>query len=192
MTRYRTIVADPPWHYSRFGKFAGGYAGKRRPGDTSTGSTPLPYDSMTIAQIAALPVRDLAEDAAHLYLWTTNRYLPDAYNVARAWGFFPSTVLVWTKAPRGVGLGGAFTVSTEFILFCRRGRLKPLARIDSTWFAWKRPYERSIVHSKKPEGMLDIVEQVSPGPYLELFARRQRFGWDTWGDEALQHVEMNT
>ena len=190
MTRYRTIVADPPWHYESFGRFAG-YAGARKPGDTSMGSTPLPYGSLTVNEVAALPVEAIAEDDAHLYLWTTNRYIEAAYTVARAWGFAPSTMLVWAKEPRGIGPGGAFSVATEFILFARRGKLTPLERVDRTWWSWKRPYSSSgAIHSAKPDGFLDIVEQVSPGPYVELFARRARFGWDYWGDQSLGTATM--
>jgi N6-adenosine-specific RNA methylase IME4 len=142
---------------------------------------------MTLAEIKALPVANLAERDAHLYLWTTNRFLVDAYGVAATWGFVPSTLLTWCKAPMGLGLGGAYSITTEFVLFCRRGRLAPLARWDTTWFEFKRPYLTGggPTHSAKPDGFLDVVEQVSPGPYVELFARRARFGWDYWGNESL-------
>lgn len=82
-------------------------------------------------------------------------------------------------------MGGAFTVTTEYILFCRRGSLAFRNKQDRNWWNWRRGQ-----HSAKPEAFLDLVEAVSPGPYLELFARRNRIGWDTWGDEALNHVEM--
>jgi N6-adenosine-specific RNA methylase IME4 len=76
--------------------------------------------------------------------------------------------------------------TTEFVVFARRGSLAALTRCDRQWFEWSRG-----AHSEKPEAFLDIVEQVSPGPYLELFARRQRLGWDTWGNESLNHVELS-
>jgi N6-adenosine-specific RNA methylase IME4 len=146
---------------------------------------------MTLEDIAALPVHALAERAAHLYLWTTNRFLEAAYAVVRAWNFRQPQVLVWCKPPMGVGFGGAFTVTAEFILFARRGSLPHSKRQDSSWWNWSRVYENGhIAHSAKPDAFLDLVEQVSPGPYLELFARRQRLGWDTWGDEALEHVRL--
>jgi N6-adenosine-specific RNA methylase IME4 len=146
---------------------------------------------MTLSEIEALPVPDLAEPDAHLYLWTTNRFLEDAYRVVRSWRFRPAQLLVWAKPPMGVGFGGAFTTTTEFILFARRGKLAHAARQDSSWWKWSRVYTNGhIDHSAKPEAFLDIVEQVSSGPYLELFARRQRLGWDTWGNEALKHVTL--
>jgi N6-adenosine-specific RNA methylase IME4 len=85
----------------------------------------------------------------------------------------------------GLGLGGIFTPTTEFVIFGRRGVLNGMAKVETSWWNWKRG-----AHSAKPEAFLDLVETVSPGPYLELFARRQRLGWDTWGDEALEHVEV--
>ena len=92
----------------------------------------------------------------------------------------------------GIGLGGAYTITTEHVLFARRGSLAPLRRYDSTWFALKRPYNANggPMHSAKPDGFLDVVERVSPGPYLELFARRARFGWDYAGNGSLGTVEL--
>jgi N6-adenosine-specific RNA methylase IME4 len=189
MTRYRTIVADPPWPLKGAGpKWTG------RKGIDARGvgpSRPLPYKTMTVPEIAALPVGDLAEPDAHLYLWTMNAFMVDTYTVAQAWGFRPAQLLTWAKTPRGLGLGGAFTSTTEFVLFCRRGMLPATSRVESTWWNWKRPEDGTgPAHSRKPEGFIDLVEQVSPGPYVELFARRARFGWDYWGDQSLGTAEM--
>jgi len=183
---YRTIVADPPWEVRR-GPLLGSGHGFKKKGPAI--SLPLPYPTMSLREIKHLPVGNLAADDAHLYLWTINRYVEAAYSVARAWGFEPSTLITWGKEPMGSGLGGAWGITTEHALFCRRGSLQAKTKIPSTWFKWKRPYE-SGRHSTKPDAFLDLVEQVSPGPYLELFARRQRLGWDTWGNEALEHVEL--
>jgi N6-adenosine-specific RNA methylase IME4 len=142
---------------------------------------------MTVEQIAALPVASLADPVgAHLYLCTINRYVEDAYRIARAWGFEPSTMLVWAKRPMGGGLGGAFGLSTEFVLFCRRGRCPAIGRIGRSWFDWKRPYDErgKPRHSAKPAGLFEAIERVSPGPRLELFARTEREGWDRWGNEV--------
>jgi N6-adenosine-specific RNA methylase IME4 len=140
---------------------------------------------MTADEIAALPVAELADSDAHLYLWTTNGYLRRSFEIVEGWGFRPSTVLTWCKPPRGIGFGGAYTITTEFVLFARRGSLPPLARMDSTWWEWRRDSP-----SKKPDAFLDIVEQVSPEPRAELFARRARFGWDyPIGDQALGGVD---
>lgn len=175
-TRYRTIVADPPWMIA---------AGPRSLHDPGERTRPLTYAVMTVEAIERLPVADLAAPNAHLYLWTINRYVEASFGIARAWGFQPSTLLVWCKAPKGRGLGGTFSTATEHILFSRRGSLAATARVDRNWWQWQRGD-----HSAKPEAFLDIVEQVSPGPYLEMFARRNRLGWDTFGFEALPHVDL--
>ena len=205
--KYRTIVADPPWPMPNTGKTTRGETDARGRytaksgrvvdgtwwGRHRGGTVDLPYQAMSLTDITELPVSDLAESNAHLYLWTTNRFLEDAFAVCRAWAFRPAQLLVWCKPPMGVGFGGAFTTTTEFVLFARRGSLPHAQRQDSSWWQWSRPYENGhIAHSAKPEAFLDLVEQVSPGPYLELFARRQRLGWDTWGNEALNHVEMES
>jgi N6-adenosine-specific RNA methylase IME4 len=143
----------------------------------------MQYSTMTVDEITALPVDELVGTDAHLYLWTTNGFLPDAFEVARAWGFTYSTMLVWAKNPMGGGLGGAYGISTEFLLYCRRGSLPAVGRVTGTWWQWKRPYSQGgkPMHSAKPPAALDLVEQVSPGPYLELFSRAPRLGWDSWG-----------
>lgn len=185
MTRYRTIVADPPWDHDRTGV-------NIRDGGRITAP---PYPTMTLEEIAALPVRELAEadrwhvngnrGGSHLYLWTTSRYLEAAHGIARAWGFTPTAVLVWCKPVRGWNVGGTWPSNVEFVLYGRRGSPPATGRALSRWYEWPRGK-----HSAKPEAFYDLVEQISPGPYLELFARRQRLGWDTWGNEALNHVEV--
>lgn len=176
--KYRTIVADPPWEYDSWPIGRGAKFGQR---------LPIPYPTMSLEEIAGIPVRELAEKDAHLYLWTTQRYLDDAFDIARLWGFKHSTTLVWAKPPLGIGPGGTYAPNAEFVLFCRRGVLKASQRLNTCWWSWPRTHE----HSRKPEAFLDLVESVSPGPYLELFARRQRIGWDTWGNEALEHVTLD-
>ena len=149
---------------------------------------------MSIEEIAALPVGDVAARAAHLYIWTINAYVPAAYDVARAWGFEPSTLLVWCKAPMGSGLGGAYGISTEFCLFARRGSLAAKTKKRTTWYQWKRPYDErgKPKHSAKPPQFLSLVEDVSPGPYLELFSRTTdaRPGWSYWGNESLATARL--
>jgi N6-adenosine-specific RNA methylase IME4 len=165
---YSTIVADPPWHYTQGGPTTDPRWAGSKVADP-------PYSMMSVEEIAALPVADLAVDA-HLYLWTTNKYLRDSFDIVRGWGFRHSQTLTWCKPPRGIGPGGASSNTTEFVLYCRRGSLPYRGRIDTTWWQWQRG-----PHSVKPPAFLDIVEQVSPGPYVELFARAPRLGWDSWG-----------
>lgn len=176
---YRTIVVDPPWPQPSGGPASGS-------GFAVAGGRPstLPYEPMDVDAIAALPLRDLAARHAHLYLWVTNAFIEDAYDIVRLWGFRPSVLLTWCKEPRGIGLGGTFSQTTEHVLFARRGVCRALQRTDTTWWRWNRGE-----HSQKPEAFLDLVESVSPGPYLEMFSRRARLGWQTWGNEALHGTE---
>ena len=180
--RYRTIVADPPWEY-RGGVSAGGTPGK------PVNKYALPYEGMPLAEIVALPVADLAADDAWLALWTTNRYLPAGFDVLRAWGFKYRQCLVWSKLGPSP-FGGTFAPNgAEFLLVAARGNPVVKAR-------WHQP---SVIttnrmgagsHSRKPEVWLDLIEHCCHGPYLEMFARRNRLGWDTWGNEALEHVTL--
>lgn len=183
--RYRTIVADPPWSYR--GSIPGWMHATTQEGGRGTHRSVTPYETMTVDEIAALPVPDLAEDRAHLYLWTTNTHLPLAFRIVEGWGFRYSTLLVWCKNPMGKVGTPTYPIQTEFVLFARRGSLVAVSPADRNWWNWTRP---NAEHSRKPEAFLDVVEQVSPGPYLEMFARRNRLGWDTFGNEALEHVEL--
>jgi N6-adenosine-specific RNA methylase IME4 len=172
---FRCIVADPPWQLDT-GPDTWGGTGER-------GHDSLAYEQMSLDDIKSMDVKSHAADDAHLYLWTTSKYLEHSYEVARAWGFEPSVMLVWCKTPRGVGLGDAFRLTTEFILYARRGSLKELTICDRTWFTWKRGR-----HSQKPEDFYQLVEMMTPAPglkqdRLELFARKKRAGWTVWGDE---------
>ena len=182
---FKCIVADPPWPI----KFGDDKHRDKRPstgGPKGTWSKPrIGYATMTVAEIESLPVRKIVDADAHLYLWTINKFIKEAYGVATAWGFTPSCLLTWAKAPRGLGLGGAFVQTTEHILFARRGSLMAKRRVDTSWWSWTRPESGTgPMHSRKPHEMQDMVETVSPGPYLEMFARRPRDGWTVWGNEV--------
>lgn len=191
--KYRTVVIDPPWEHSDGTGFSYGIRDVRGNRYGESRPTKPPYSSLSINAISELPVADLAEADAHLYLWTTQRYLHESFHVLEAWGFAVSATLTWCKAPMGF-MGGAFRSSTEFCHFARRGSLAHKEQWPTRWFTWPRlgwtQSDATVKHSRKPEAFLDVVEAVSPGPYLELFARRQRLGWDTWGDEALEHVTL--
>lgn len=163
-SRYRTVVADPPWHL-------------RGVGVSKVDSRKF-YGTMTVEDICALPVETLAERDAHLWLWGINAMMEEAYQVVRAWGFLPVSLVTWCKP--GPGVGHYVRNNTEHCIFATRGRAQtPDVGALSTWYVWPRRK-----HSAKPEAFIDLVEQVSPGPYVELFARRQRLGWSTWGNQA--------
>ncbi|MGK8508227.1 MT-A70 family methyltransferase [Nocardia asiatica] len=161
MKRYRTILADPPWSHHQ----------------TGTLGAVRHYPLMSLDAIKAMPVADLAEDNAHLWLWVTNASLRDGYDVMQEWSFTPRSVLTWVK-PR-LQLGVYLRNMTEHVLFGTRGKAPVNFRAQPTWFI--APVQE---HSHKPEEQYAIVERVSSGPYLELFARRRQPGWDIWGNEV--------
>ena len=178
---YRTIIADPPWEIAK----RMGAGGRRRR------ATEVPYSFLSIAEIMALPVSDLADDEAHLYLWSTRRVFREgiAVAVARAWGFEPCGELIWGL--RNGGMGGVNGNGHEPVLLAARGGLSwPKDELPVGVVFWKQPYGKGKIHSAKPDGLHDLAEKLSPGPRLEMFARRQRLGWDTWGDQALEHVDV--
>ena len=142
---------------------------------------------MSIEEIKALPVAKLAAEDCDLYLWTTQKYLPDAFGVLEAWGFRYCQTLTWCKTPRGTGQGGLYCPTTEFLLLGRKGKMPIKKRVDTTWWNVKRPHN---CHSAKPEHFQDVIEAVSDEPRLELFARRKRPGWASWGNEIANDVEM--
>jgi len=182
MKLYKTIVADPPWRYGKWG------TGSKNALVQTTEAEPLPYDWMNVEDICNLPVGDLAEDNCDLYLWTTQKYLPDAFTVMNAWGFKYCQTLTWCKTPMGTGQGGLFCPTNEFLLLGRKGKMpKDKKRIDSTWWQVKRQQK----HSKKPELFQDLIETVSDSPRLEMFARRERDGWDVFGNEVDNSISLN-
>ena len=172
--RYSTILADPPWRFTnRTGKMAPEHRRLRR------------YQTMSFAEIEALPVGALADTPSHLYLWIPNALLPEGLAVMKAWGFKYKTNIVWYKTrkdggPDGRGVGFYFRNVTELLLFGIRGSKRTL-----------QPGRRQVnliptlkmKHSRKPDESYDLIERCSPGPFLELFARYPRDGWDQWGDQ---------
>lgn len=138
---------------------------------------------MSISDLCALA--PAVEDDAHLYLWFTNTFAVEAHQIAEAWGFRPMTILTWTKIRAADGqpsmkMGYYFRGATEHVLFGVRGSLRLQAnRALPTAYLWPR-----LPHSVKPGAFYDLVEEASPGPYLEMFARQTRLGWSAWGNEV--------
>ena len=158
--KYKTILADPPWDINQKGK-----RGAARH-----------YPLMTLDQIKAMPVKDLSEENAHLYLWVPNGLLQEGLDVIKAWGFVFRSPVYWIK-PR-LGLGNYIRNASETWLFATRGYAPVKFHAQPNWlFA---PVQE---HSHKPEEQFAIIERLSDGPYLELFARRRQPGWDVWGNE---------
>lgn len=184
--KYTTIVADPPWDYG--GANVGGSIrtdkmGRKRklkgPGDDNH------YPRMSIEQIMELPITDLAAKPSHLYLWTTNSFMEEAHQIAKAWKFKVKTILTWGKIKKNTNtpsmkVGSYFLSATEHCLFCVRGSL----RTSRDPFRPTLYLSERLPHSVKPPWFYKLVEEQSPGPYLELFARRKRPGWSSWGNQV--------
>lgn len=189
--RYRTIVADPPWPFT----WQGAPGGARRNAST------LGYETMPYADIADLacaggcPLGIVAADAT-LLLWVTQDALHtgEARLVAQAWGFDQRVgEVVWSK--RNFGMGAYPRMAHEVCVIYKRGRgsMRPDApRNVHSVQTWKQPHAGGAgkVHSAKPDGFYDWAEAGFAGPYVELFARRARFGWDYWGDQSLGTAEV--
>lgn len=181
MNKYGTIVVDPPWHYDAMPK------GGAKPGTMSKGQ-PLPYPSMTVAEIQALPIYELAAPDCVLWLWTTNRYLRESFAIIEAQGFTYKQTLVWAKN-NPMPVGSVAPSAAEFLMVAKRGKPSTEWVWPSSVIVTPRPPNRR--HSTKPEVFLDLIEKCSPAPRLEMFARRNRLGWSTWGNEALEHEEVS-
>jgi len=175
--KYKTILADPPWNVSLFSRMV-------RPMQK-----PHPYRKMSLWNIKNLSVfgkkiEDITDKQCHLYLWTTHRWLPKAFEIVEAWGFKYHCLLTWDKTYGFTPM--SFMWSTEYCLFAqKKGQWLNLKKLGEKTLITEKPGE----HSRKPRVMYDLIEKVSFPPYLELFARPhsplfpKREGWDVWGDE---------
>jgi len=172
---WATVLADPPWRFTnRTGKVAPEHRRLDR------------YDTMTYADICALPVAGVTAPNSHLYLWVPNALLPEGLQVMASWGYRYVSNIVWAKrrkdgGPDGRGVGFYFRNVTELLLFGVRGSMRTLPpgrRQVNMIETQKRE------HSRKPDESYKLIEACSPAPFLELFARYARTGWSAWGDEA--------
>lgn len=174
MKKYRTLYADPPWAETGGGKI-------RRGADRH-------YPLMKTEDICKLEIDGYhakwqAQDNAHLYLWVTNNFLEAGFQVIKAWNFEYKTMITWAKDR--FGIGQYFRGQTEHCMFGVRGNIPYRTKEDG-----KRAQGTTLIvaprgeHSVKPEEMRQMIELVSPGPYLEIFARRAAPGWDIWGNEV--------
>lgn len=170
--KYTCILADPPWQQPKCGKF-----------NRHSSAEQIPYPMMPLADICNMPVGDLAEDGCHLWLWTTNAFLRQAFDVIDAWGFRYLTTVTWVKPS---GMGAYFVSRTQHLLFAYRKPLRfPMARYRPTVF-----FANPKRHSQKPAESFDLIESISPGPRLELFSRKKRDGWHSWGNEVDCDIQM--
>lgn len=178
---WRCIVSDPPWAFRDHGSRIAPDADVVRGRGAAALNRRL-YDTMPLVEIASMPVAEIVAPSAHLYLWCPSALLAEGLVVVRAWGFRFTGTLAWDKTTKhgkpAFGPGHYFRSSHELLLFGVRGRCPALSRSERTRF------EGAVGrHSQKPEVLQDMAERVSPGPRLELFARRRRPGWTCWGNQ---------
>lgn len=189
---YKCILADPPWHFRA-------RTALQTRNWTSSRDAEKHYPVLGIEDIKALPVRFLAADDCHLFLWTTGPCLEQAFDVIRAWGFrYSAVAFTWVKLrkvlraqPRlfygesdlHTGLGLTTRKNAEFCLLGRRGNARRNAKdVREIILSPRRE------HSRKPEEARERIERYCDGPYVELFARDQRQGWDAWGNETAKFL----
>jgi N6-adenosine-specific RNA methylase IME4 len=173
---FGTILADPPWQFTnRTGKIAPEHKRLNR------------YSTMSLDEICSLPVQNIAAIPSHLYLWVPNALLNEGLCVMKSWGFEYKSNIIWQKVrkdgePDGRGVGFYFRNTTEILLFGIRGKnARTLQRGRSQVNVIK---SQKREHSRKPDEQYEIIQDCSWGPYLELFARGPRDGWDVWGNQS--------
>ena len=174
-----TVLADPPWQFAnRTGKMAPEHKRLNR------------YATLTLDQIKQIPVSCACAEQAHLYLWAPNALLREGLDVMEAWGFTYKTNIVWHKirkdgGPDGRGVGFYFRNTTELVLFGVRGKLRTLQPGRTQVNIIKT---RKREHSRKPDELYHLIEECSPGPFLEMFARGQfSERWNVWGDQSAEY-----
>lgn len=179
--KYKTIYADPPWQFqNRKGKVSPEHKRLNR------------YSTMALNEIKQLPVGDIAEEKCHLYLWVPNALLPEGLEVMKAWGFEYKTNIIWEKVrkdgfPDGRGVGFYFRNVTEVLLFGIKGDKNRTLDAGRSQVNLVRSVKRE--HSRKPDEFIPLIESCSSAPYIELFARGDRQGWDMWGNQATEEYE---
>ena len=179
--KYKTIYADPPWQFqNRTGKVAPEHKRLNR------------YETMRLEDIKRIPVGEVADEKCHLYLWVPNALLPEGLAVMSSWGFEYKTNIIWEKVrkdgmPDGRGVGFYFRNVTEMLLFGIKGNNNRTLDAGRTQVNLIRSIKKE--HSRKPDEFAHLIESCSMAPYLEMFARGARAGWDMWGDQATIEYE---
>jgi len=179
MEKYQIIYADPPWKYRQ---------------EWGNGAAKKHYNGMELSDICNLKVKEITDENAHLYLWVTNPFLVEGFEVCKAWGFEYKTLITWHKLYRDgtpeMGMGRYFRGCTEHLIFGVKGNMKCLTKTEKNLVAEVNPKE----HSRKPDLFRQKIVKDWSGdlPRLEMFARgsddlfdEQMFeGWDLWGNES--------
>ena len=174
--KYQTVLADPPWQMEFVKR-------EVRPNQVE-----MPYPTMSLREICNLGIelRPYLAENCNLFLWTTHKWLPKAFEVMDAWGFDYHVCLTWNKL-NGMTFFG-FNRRSEFCLYGHRGNIT----IEKTGESFPTIFEEKLTaHSVKPQIMYELIERKSPAPRLELFARNKRDGWDTWGNEIQNDIDLS-
>ena len=171
--KYQIIYADPPWNQGMSGKYKNYNLQDK-----------LSYPTMTLEEIKNMPIGDISEIGSHLWLWTTNQYLPAGFEVMESWGFKYLAPITWVKPS---GIGNWFVHRTQTLLFGYKQKcIFPKARYKPTVLIAGNPKR----HSEKPEEMRKLIEDISGTPRIELFARQKTEGWDVWGNEVESDITL--
>jgi N6-adenosine-specific RNA methylase IME4 len=178
MTSARVLTADPPWSFS-----------DRLPGKGRGAAKH--YSTMSVEDICNLSLPRIADDAV-LFLWRVSSQVEEAYRVVRAWGFKPKSEIVWVKTAKdgdparlAFGMGRSVRAAHESCVIATRGKpVRKSAAVRSVFHAPRR------THSEKPGAFFGLVESLYDGPYVELFARREREGWLCMGGDLGRWLEV--
>lgn len=172
--KYRVIYIDPPWYFTNWSPKGGNKSATRH------------YSCMTMDELKELPIGSIAQDNAIMFMWATDPLLPKQIDVMEHWGFKYKTVgFVWvklnTKRPTPfIGLGYYTRSNPEYCLIGVKGSVgRPINKMVSEVIM--SPIRE---HSRKPDHIPELIESMYEGPYIELFARTERPGWDCWGNQT--------
>lgn len=193
--RYGAILADPPWRYE---VWSGETAVKRRSGHGTNVAAAVHYQTMSVGELSALPIAEISGEDCVLFLWVTWPTLLQAIDLIEHWGFaYKTCAFNWMKAHAGqielfqdtiegqMGMGYWTRANSEVCLLATKGKPKRLnADVRQSIISPRRE------HSRKPDGIHGRIERLVAGPYLELFARQKRSGWDVWGNQTDKFAEV--
>jgi N6-adenosine-specific RNA methylase IME4 len=174
--KFNTIVIDPPWDISMTGKV------KRREKRSET----LPYKTMTIEEIKNIPIKDIANTGCHVYCWTTNKMLHETFHILESWGVNFHLVMPMVK-PSGIAPCMGYVFASEFVILGFFG--KPMQKFTNIGkLNWLKFFNGANKHSTKPDEFYNLVEEMSPAPRIDIFARDYREDWDVFGDELPKYA----
>ncbi len=176
--KYNTIVIDPPWQIQMQGHYG------RRPNRRQE----LPYKTMTLKEIGDFPIKDFANQGAHIYLWTTNKLLLEALVIFKKWNIKYHMTIPWVK-PTGFCVANGYKSAVEFCLLGFYG--KPMQKwIGIAQLNWIKAFTKPGHHSEKPADFYNKIKKMSPPPRIDIFNRRCIAGFDSWGDQASKEKQL--